>query len=90
MPTGIINKINTDIFDRDIDSNDIMVMISDGIMDSNIEYKNKELWIKYLLEDIETTNAQKIADIIIKESIDNNYGRVKDDMSIITCKFIKK
>ena len=90
LPTGIINKINTDIFDRDIDSNDIMVMISDGIMDSNIEYKNKELWIKYLLEDIETTNAQKIANIIIKEAIDNNYGKIKDDMSIITCKFIKK
>ena len=36
LPTGIINKINTDIFDRDIDSNDLMVMISDGIMDSNI------------------------------------------------------
>lgn len=90
LPTGIINKINTDIFDRDIDSNDVMVMVSDGIMDSNIEYKNKELWIKYLLEDIETTNAQKIADIIINESIDNNYGKIKDDMSIITCKFIKK
>ena len=32
---------------------------------SNIEYKNKELWIKYLLEDIETNNTQKIADLVI-------------------------
>ena len=90
LPTGVINKINTDIFDKDIESNDTIVMISDGIMDSNIEYKNKELWVKYLLEDMETTNSQKIADIILKESIDNNYGKVKDDMSIIACKFIKK
>ena len=90
LPTGVINKINTDIFDKDIESNDTFVMISDGIMDSNIEYKNKELWVKYLLEDMETTNSQKIADIILKESIDNNYGKVKDDMSIIVCKFIRK
>ena len=90
LPTGIVNKINTDVFDKDIESNDIIVMISDGIMDSNIEYKNKELWIKYFLEDMETTNPQKVADIILKESIDNNYGKVKDDMSIIVCKFIKK
>ncbi len=90
LPTGVVNQINTDVFDKDIDSNDIVVMISDGIMDSNIEYKNKELWVKYFLEDMETTNPQKIADIILKESIDNNFGKVKDDMSIIVCKFIKK
>ena len=90
LPTGVVNQINTDVFDKDIDANDIVVMISDGIMDSNIEYKNKELWVKYLLEDMETTNSQKIADIILKESIDNNFGKVKDDMSIIVCKFIRK
>ena len=73
-----------------MDSNDTVVMISDGIMDSNVEYKNKELWVKYLLEDMETTNSQKIADIILKEAIDNNYGKVKDDMTIIVCKFIRK
>ena len=90
LPTGVINKVNTDIFDKDMDSNDTVVMISDGIMDSNVEYKNKELWVKYLLEDMETTNSQKIADIILKEAIDNNYGKVKDDMTIIVCKFIRK
>ena len=90
LPTGVLNNVNTDIFDKDVESNDIFVMISDGIMDSNIEYKNKELWVKYLLEDMETSNSQKIADIILKEAIDNNYGKVKDDMSIIVGKFIMK
>ena len=44
---------------------------------------------KYLLEDIETNNTQKIADLITNEAIDNNFGVSKDDMSVITCKFIK-
>ena len=65
-------------------------MCSDGILDSNIEYKNKELWVKYLLEDMEVTNPQKIADIILNESVDNNFGKIKDDMSVVVCKFIKK
>lgn len=90
LPAGILKQISSTVYDRDIDNNDIMVMCSDGILDSNIEYKNKELWIKYLLEDIETDNTQKIADLILNESIDNNFGLVKDDMSIIVCKFIKK
>ena len=65
-------------------------MCSDGILDSNIEYKNKELWVKYMLEDIETTNTQKISDLILNEAIDNNFGVAKDDMSIITFRIIEK
>ena len=60
-----------------------------GILDSNIEYKNKELWLKYLLEDIETENTRKIADLILTEAIDNNFGRIQDDLSVIICKFNK-
>ena len=64
-------------------------MCTDGIIDSNKEYKNREIWVKNILENIETENAQKIADIIIKEAVDNNYGKAEDDMSIIVVK-IKK
>ena len=78
------------MFDKDIENNDILVMCSDGILDSNVEYKNKELWVKYLLEDMEITNPQKMADIILNEAIDNNFGKAKDDMSVMVCKLIKK
>ena len=90
LPAGIIDVNDVQTFDKDISTGDIMLMCSDGILDSNVEYKNKELWIKYLLEDIETNNTQKIADLILSEAIDNNYGIPKDDMSIIVCKFMKK
>ena len=90
LPAGILKEINLTTYDKDIENQDIIVMCSDGILDSNIEYKNKELWLKYMLEDIETINCQKIADIIINEAVDNNYGIAKDDMSIIVCKLTEK
>lgn len=90
LPTGIVGENNIQTFDKDISSGDIMLMCSDGILDANIEYKNKELWIKYVLEDIETTNTKKITDLVLNEAIDNNFGVVKDDMSIIVCKFKEK
>ena len=90
LPAGIINHESLQLFDKDIEAGDIMVMCSDGILDSNIEYKNKELWVKYLLEDIETNNTKKIADLILNEAIDNNFGTAKDDMSVIACKFVEK
>ena len=90
LPTGIINESNLNIMDRDIENGDIMLICSDGILDSNIEYKNKELWIRYLLEDIETFNTKKIADLVLNEAIDNNYGVAKDDMSVIVCRFLNR
>ena len=90
LPTGIVDEAKMQIFDRDLNSGDILVMCSDGILDSNIEYKNKELWLKYMLEDMDTVNTQKIADLILNEAIDNQFGSAKDDMSIIVCKFVKK
>ena len=88
LPTGVVKEVSADVFDKDIEENDLIVMVSDGILDSNIEYKNKELWVKYLLEDIETTSVQKIADLILNEAVDNSYGVTKDDMSLIVCKLI--
>lgn len=61
-------------------------MCTDGIIESNTEYVNKELWVKYLLEDIQTNDAQQIADLILSEAIDNNYGKQKDDMTVIVAK----
>lgn len=90
LPAGIMGETDIQTFDKDIVSGDILVMCSDGILDSNIEYKNKELWLKYMLEDIETNNTKKIANLILNEAIDNNFGVVKDDMSIIVCKFVQK
>ena len=90
LPTGILENIELDVFDRDIEDGDILVMCSDGIIESNTEYENKELWLKYLLENIETENAQKIADLVLQEAIDNCVGQAKDDMTVLVMKINKK
>ena len=35
---------------------------------------------------METNDPQKIADIIMQEAIDNNYGKPKDDMTVVVAK----
>ena len=90
LPVGIVPNANLQVYDRDIDSNEIMLMCTDGVLDSNVEYKNKELWLRYILEDIETTNTKKIADLVLNEAVDNNYGFAKDDMTVLVCRFLKK
>ena len=86
MPTGLLDDIELIVYDKDIEKGDIIVMCSDGIIDSNNDYQNKELWLKYLLEEISNDDVQKIADIIISEAIDNDFGKEKDDMTVIVAK----
>ncbi len=89
LPAGILDKIDLVVYDKDLADGDIIVMTTDGILESNQEYENKEIWVKNLLEEIETDNVQKIANILLKESIDNNFGVAKDDMTVIVMK-VKK
>lgn len=90
LPTGILNETDLVVYDYDLQDGDILVMCTDGVIDSNKEYLNKHVWLKYLLEDIEVNDAQKIADIILGEAIDNDYGNQKDDMTVIVAKITKK
>ena len=90
LPAGIVNDISVDTYDTDLNDGDIVVICSDGIIESNNEYANKELWIKYLLEEIQTDSPERIADIILHEAIDNDFGKAKDDMTVIAFRVNKK
>ena len=65
-------------------------MCSDGILESNKEYISKDLWMQEILEEIETDDAQRMADLILKEAIDNDFGKEKDDMTVMVYKIHKK
>ena len=90
LPTGILENIDLVEYIHELKDEDIVVMCSDGVIDSNKELANKELWLKYLLEEIETDDAQRIADIILNESRDNDLGQEKDDMTVICFRVNKK
>ncbi len=89
LPAGIVDNIDLVIYDKDLKGGEIIVMCSDGILESNTELINKEIWVKDLLENIETDDIQRIANILLQESIDNGLGIAKDDMTILVAKIDK-
>ena len=90
LPTGILENADLVVYDYDLQDGDILVMCTDGIIEANSEYINKELWVKYLLEDLQTDDAKQIANMILNEAIDSEFGMQKDDMTVIVCKINKK
>lgn len=89
FPAGVLDKIDLVVYDKDLKSEDIVIMCSDGILESNTEYENKEIWLKNLLENVESKDIEKIANIIMQEAIDNGLGIAKDDMTVMVAKIEK-
>ena len=89
LPLGILNDVDFTVYDRDMNNGDILIMCSDGIIDSNTE-QSEDKWLVKLLKEINTNNIKKMADIILREAIDNGYGILKDDMTVIVAKVESK
>lgn len=86
LPAGILDEVDLLVYDKDLNDGDIIVMCTDGILEANEDYENKEVWVKNLLEEIDTDNVQRIADILLAQAIDYGDGNPKDDMMVIVSK----
>ena len=89
LPAGIVENIDLVVYNKIFNGNEVVVMCSDGILESNEELANKEIWIKEFLENLETEDIQEIADSLINEAIDNGGGIAKDDMTVLVAKISK-
>lgn len=83
LPIGATSKIEVNILNKKLNRDNYVVIVSDGILESN---ENKEKWIKELLQSIGSKKPQRIADIILQEAVDGNYGVNNDDMTVIVAK----
>lgn len=88
IPVGIVEKANFECQTIKAEDGDILIMCSDGLL--NYQNDFNENWVENYLKNITTSNVQKIADMIVVEAIDNNFGKAKDDITIIVAKIVKK
>ena len=88
LPVGIVNNIKLQSETVNIENEDIMVMYSDGVLDTKEEMQKE--WLEDFLKNVNTNNVQKLADLILAEAIDNSYGIAQDDMTVIVSKIVKR
>lgn len=86
LPAGIIDKIDLVVYNKKIVDGQTIVMCSDGILESNEELANKEIWVKEFLENINTEDINEISKALVQEAIDNDLGIAKDDMTVLVAK----
>ena len=83
LPVGATAKIEVNILNKKLNRDDYVVFVSDGVLEAN---EDREKWIKDLLESVSSNKPQRIADIILQEAVDGNYGVNNDDMTVIVAK----
>ncbi len=87
-PVGTLEQTELEVQTMEVADGDIIIMCSDGLLE--MQDHNKENWIEDYIKNISTTNVQKVADLIVAEAIDNNFGVARDDITVIIAKVVKK
>lgn len=86
LPIGIIKDIEVDLVTVQLQPGDILIMMTDGIYDAPGYAVNKELWMKRLIQEIDTEDPQDLADCLLESVIRYQQHEILDDMTVVVGK----
>jgi stage II sporulation protein E len=86
LPIGVLDKVDIDVTDKKVKNGDIIIMLSDGVLECEGNNACMENWITNYLENCTHTNPKDIAEEIAARVKEVNNGKAKDDMTVIASK----
>ena len=86
LPFGILDKPDVDITDKKVINGDLILTISDGILEVGGERESNYKWIINFLRSTKIKNPKELSNEIISMATELNEGKIKDDMTIIVSK----
>lgn len=89
LPIGILKDIDFNVYEENLQDGDIIIMMSDGVLDSKKDIKNSEEWMKNLIRNLDYQNPEAIAQEILNTAQFVSKGRPKDDMTVMATKIWK-
>ncbi|QAT41445.1 stage II sporulation protein E [Clostridium sp. JN-9] len=83
LPIGVLDKPDVDIINKKVENGDIIVMLSDGVLDYDSSSIGKVDWIVEYLKSTNLINPNEISNEIITKAKELSGGKVKDDMTVV-------
>lgn len=89
LPVGIVQDIEIDLLRIQLQPEDTLIMMTDGVLDSSGHAVNKELWMKRVLHELEDGEPQQMAEALLEVAMRQYPGSVKDDMTVVVTKLLR-
>ncbi|KEI00737.1 stage II sporulation protein E [Clostridium botulinum] len=86
LPIGVLDKVDLEVTNKKLRNGDIIVMLSDGVLDYDNNNVGKIDWILDYLKNSNINSPKELVDGIISRAKELSGGRAKDDMTAIVCK----
>ena len=89
LPMGFVEQIEFDTCVRKLYHGDMLVMVSDGVLDGII-FENKEECLADIIAKQDTCNAQVLAENIMEEVCRMKRGVMRDDSTVLVAGLWKR
>ncbi len=87
LPIGILQHISMEKNDMVLKHNDMVLLMTDGVMEAVTEEQEDVVWLTSLFETFYSSNPQDVADYILQEAQKKVKENKKDDMTVIAGRF---
>jgi stage II sporulation protein E len=89
LPMGILEDIQAESVKEALEDGDMIVMVTDGVLDSVDAQINPEEWMVDVISKLDTCNPQELADHIMNEALEQAEGIARDDMTVMVSRIWK-
>ncbi len=90
LPAGILAGIDIELAHRIVEGGDMIIMVTDGIIDSFVGEEPGDRLLMKFLQQLESLNPQLIADNILNEANKCCDNKPCDDLTVLVAKVWKK
>lgn len=90
LPAGILPGIDAELARRNVGSGDMIIMVTDGIIDSMAGEEAGDRQLMKHIQSIESLNPQEVADSILTEASRCCGDKPCDDLTVLVAKVWKK
>lgn len=90
LPIGILDRVDIVSCKKQLKEGDVLIMVTDGILESKNELLNKEETFKHFIKEAKTNNPQYLASYLLEKTKNLLAGEENDDMTIVVARVWKQ
>jgi len=89
LPAGILNTVDIEKTAINLMPGDLVVMVTDGVVESKLDASGNDEWIKRALSKVEVVGPEALGEYLLNLAKINQDGLPKDDMTVIVLQLVE-